>query len=41
VINKEQVLFLIDLALLTGDEDWFMELSAKLNSMKQLVNEVY
>lgn len=41
VINKEQVLFLIDLALSTGDEDWFMELSAKLNSMKQLVNGVY
>ncbi|QGQ44364.1 IDEAL domain-containing protein [Metabacillus sediminilitoris] len=41
VTNKEQVLFLIDLALSTGDEDWFMELSAKLNSMKQLVNGVY
>jgi hypothetical protein len=41
VTNKEQVLFLIDLALSTGDEDWFMELSSKLNSMKQLVNEVY
>lgn len=41
VSNKEQVQFLIDLALSTGDEDWFMELSAKLNSMKQLVNGVY
>lgn len=39
VVNKEQILFLIDLALITGDEDWFIELSAKLNSMKQLVNE--
>ena len=41
VINKQQVLFLIDLALSTGDEEWFMELTAKLNSMKQLVNGVY
>jgi IDEAL domain len=40
VTNKEQIQFLIDLALSTGDEDWFMELSSKLNSMKQLVNEV-
>ena len=40
VINKEQLLFLIDLALSTGDEDWFIELSSKLNSIKQLVNEV-
>ncbi|PMC34719.1 MULTISPECIES: IDEAL domain-containing protein [Metabacillus] len=39
VVNKEQILFLIDLALSTGDENWFIELSAKLNSMKQLVNE--
>ncbi|MGQ4666989.1 IDEAL domain-containing protein [Metabacillus halosaccharovorans] len=39
VVNKEQILYLIDLALSTGDEDWFIELSAKLNSMKQLVNE--
>jgi len=37
-INKEQVLFLIDMAILTGDEEWFMELSSKLNSMKQLVD---
>ncbi|KKI90527.1 group-specific protein [Bacillus sp. SA1-12] len=38
VTNKEQLLFLIDLALSTGDEEWFIELSSKLNSMKQLVN---
>ncbi|WP_382920294.1 IDEAL domain-containing protein [Streptomyces sp. NPDC057062] len=30
--------FLIDLAILTGDEEWFMALSSKLNSMKQLVD---
>ncbi|WP_423797974.1 IDEAL domain-containing protein [Neobacillus sp. SAB-20_R2A] len=36
--NKEQTRFLIDLALSTGDEEWFMELSAKLNEMKQLVS---
>jgi len=40
VANKEQVRFLIDLALSTGDEDWFNELSSQLNSMKQLVNGV-
>ncbi|HDV4626620.1 TPA: IDEAL domain-containing protein, partial [Bacillus anthracis] len=28
-----------DLALLTGDEEWFIELSSKLNSIKELVNE--
>lgn len=39
VVNKEQILFLIDLALSTGDEEWFHELSSKLNSMRQLVNE--
>ncbi|EOP52830.1 hypothetical protein IKQ_02928 [Bacillus cereus VDM053] len=38
-INKEQILYLIDLALLTGDEEWFIELSSKLNSIKELVNE--
>ncbi|KQL55535.1 group-specific protein [Heyndrickxia shackletonii] len=37
-INKEQIRFLIDLAILTGDEEWFMALSSKLNSMKQLVD---
>ncbi|TDL82856.1 IDEAL domain-containing protein [Peribacillus frigoritolerans] len=35
VVNKEQILFLIDLALSTGDEDWFIDLSAKLNSMRK------
>lgn len=39
VTNKEQILFLIDLALATGDEEWFNELSSKLNSIRQLVNE--
>jgi hypothetical protein len=39
VSNKEQILFLIDLALSTGDEEWFNELSAKLHSMIQLVKE--
>lgn len=39
VVNKEQILYLIDLALLTGDEEWFIELSSKLNSIKELVNE--
>ncbi|MGM7722209.1 IDEAL domain-containing protein [Metabacillus sp. Hm71] len=38
VTNKEQLLFLIDLALSTGDEEWFIELSSKLKAMKQLVN---
>jgi uncharacterized protein YpiB (UPF0302 family) len=40
VTNKDQILFLIDLALATGDEDWFNELSAKLHSINQLVKEV-
>ena len=40
VNNKEQILFLIDLALSTGDEEWFNELSSKLHSMTQLVKEV-
>lgn len=39
-INKEQIRFLIDLALSTGDEEWFIHLSSKLNAIKQLVNEV-
>lgn len=39
-INKEQILYLIDLALSTGDREWFLELSAKLNSIKQLVKSV-
>ncbi|MFE6136006.1 MULTISPECIES: IDEAL domain-containing protein [Bacillus] len=37
-INKEQILFLIDLALVTGDEEWFIGLSSKLNAIKELVN---
>ena len=41
VANREQILFQIDLALSTGDEDWFIELSSKLNSMRQLANGVY
>lgn len=40
VTNKEQILFLIDLALSSGDEEWFNELSAKLHSINQLVKEV-
>jgi len=39
VSNKAQIQFLIDLALSTGDEEWFLELSSKLNSMNQLVNQ--
>ncbi|MFB7142650.1 IDEAL domain-containing protein [Gottfriedia sp. NPDC056225] len=38
VTNKEQISFLIDLALSTGDEDWFEELSSQLKSMRQLVS---
>jgi hypothetical protein len=33
--NEEQILYLIDLALSTEDEHWFMELSTKLNSIRQ------
>src|SRR4051812_31688093 len=40
VSNKAQIQFLIDLALSTGDEGWFLELSTKLNSMNQLVNQL-
>ncbi|MDM5327771.1 IDEAL domain-containing protein [Neobacillus sp. CF12] len=40
VTNKEQIRFLIDLALSTGDEEWFIELSSELNSMRQLLNGV-
>lgn len=40
VTNKAQILSLIDLALSTGDEDWFIELSSELNSMNQLVNQL-
>lgn len=41
VTNKEQILFQIDLALSTGDEEWFIELSSKLNSMRQLADGVH
>ncbi|MEH7547891.1 MULTISPECIES: IDEAL domain-containing protein [Bacillaceae] len=40
VSNKAQIQFLIDLALSTGDEEWFLELSSKLKSMNQLVNQL-
>jgi hypothetical protein len=33
-----QLEFLIDLALSTGDKEWFDELSAELNAKKQAVN---
>lgn len=38
IANKEQIRFLIDLALSTGDEEWFLELSKKYNAMRELVN---
>jgi len=41
VTNREQILFQIDLALTTGDEEWFLELSAKLNLMRQLAEGVH
>ncbi|PLR74226.1 IDEAL domain-containing protein [Bacillus sp. UMB0728] len=40
VSNKEQIRFLIDLALSTGDEEWFIELSSQINSMRQLVDSI-
>ena len=40
VTNKEQISYLIDLALSSGDVDWFNELSSQLNSMRELVNGV-
>jgi uncharacterized protein YpiB (UPF0302 family) len=40
VLNKEQIRFLIDLALSTGDEEWFIELSSQINSMRQLVDSI-
>lgn len=40
VINKAQIEFLLDLALSTGDKEWFLALSSELNAMKQLVNGV-
>lgn len=33
-ISQEQVLHLIDLALLTKDEQWFFDLSTKLNELR-------
>ncbi|NRD79996.1 IDEAL domain-containing protein [Bacillus sp. BRMEA1] len=39
VTNKAQIQFLIDLALLTKDKTWFMELTSELNSMNQLIQE--
>jgi len=41
VTNKAQIEFLLDLALSTGDREWFLALSSELNAMKQLVNGVY
>jgi hypothetical protein len=37
--NEEAMKALIDLALLTKDESWFMELSNKLKSIKQVAKE--
>jgi hypothetical protein len=33
-VSEEEILYLIDLALLTKDKDWFMDLSAKLSTLK-------
>lgn len=41
VTNKAQIEFLLDLALLTGDKEWFLALSSELNTMKQLANGVH
>lgn len=40
IANKEQIRYLIDLALATGDKEWFKELSDKLKSMNQLLDGV-
>lgn len=40
VSNKEQIRFLIDLALSTGDEEWFIEQSSQINSMRQLIDAI-
>jgi hypothetical protein len=40
VKNKEQIQYLIDLALATGDQEWFMELSEQLKAMRELVKGV-
>jgi hypothetical protein len=37
--GEEPIKALIDLALLTKDESWFMELSAKLKSIRQAAKE--
>jgi IDEAL domain len=37
--GEEPIKALIDLALLTKDESWFMELSAKLKSIRQVAKE--
>jgi IDEAL domain len=37
-MNKEQIFQLIDLALLTKDEEWFIDLSTKLNSLGKVSN---
>ena len=41
VTNKAQIEFLLDLALSTGDKEWFLALSSELNAMKQLVDGVH
>jgi IDEAL domain len=41
VTNKAQIEFLLDLALSTGDKEWFLALSSELNAMKQLVNGLH
>ncbi|MBE3570294.1 MAG: IDEAL domain-containing protein [Bacillales bacterium] len=33
-VSEEEILYLIDLALLTKDKEWFMDLSLKLSSLK-------
>ena len=41
VTNNAQIEFLLDLALSTGDKEWFLALSSELNAMKQLVDGVH
>jgi hypothetical protein len=41
VTNKAQIEYLLDLALSTGDKEWFLALSSELNAIKQLVNGVH
>ncbi|NQD64926.1 IDEAL domain-containing protein [Bacillus haikouensis] len=40
IANKEQIRFLIDLSLSTEDEEWFLELTEKLNAMRELVKNI-